>query len=271
MMQNLKVMLGAGFAQGYGQTEGTGSAIISSYNDTNSWRVGGVCNTLELKLVDLPDINYLSTDVNPKTGVPEPKGEICTRGQFIMKGYFKDMKHYRESVDEGGWLHSGDVGAILTNQGNVLILIDRIKNLFKLSQGEYVAPDKVQLILVNSKYVNQIFLDGESKYSYAVALIYPELKECIKFLKENKKLGDIDYDKITYDDLIGNKDMEDEIVKDCDIVGRKSGLKGFELPKKISLINEPFSPNNGLMTNTLKLKPKVIRIKYNAELKKMYE
>ena len=90
-------------------------------------------------------------------------------------------------------------------------------------------------------------------------------------MKENKKLGDIDYDKITYDDLCGNKDMEDEIVKDCDIVGRKSGLKGFELPKKISIINEPFSPNNGLMTNTLKLKPKVIRIKYNAELKKMYE
>ena len=90
-------------------------------------------------------------------------------------------------------------------------------------------------------------------------------------MKENKKLGDIDYDKIIYDDLCGNKDMENEIVKDFDIVGRKSGLKGFELLKKIRIINEPFSLENGLMTNTLKLKPKVIRIKYNAELKKMYE
>ena len=232
MMQNLKVMLGAGFAQGYGQTEGTGSAIISSYNDTNSWRVGGVCNTLELKLVDLPDINYLSTDVNPKTGVPEPKGEICTRGQFIMKGYFKDMKRYREFVDEGGWLHSGDVGAILTNQGNVLILIDRIKNLFKLSQGEYVAPDKVQKILMNSKYVNQLFLHGESLYNYPIALVYPELNECISFLKENKKLGNIDYDRITYDDLCGNKIMEEEIVKDCNIFGRKLGLKDLKYLKK---------------------------------------
>jgi hypothetical protein len=123
----------------------------------------------------------------------------------------------------------------------------------------------------NTLYGNQIFLDGDSKYSYAVALIYPELKECIKFLKENKKLGDIDYDKISYDDLCGNKDIENEIVKDCDIVGRKSGLKGFELPKKIRIINEPFSLENGLMTNTLKLKPKNIRIKYNGELKKMYE
>ena len=270
ILQSLKVMVKCPFVQGYGQTEGGGTVFFFFFYDTMPGTIGGIENTAELKLVDLPDFNYLSTDINPKTGASEPRGEICFRGLFF-KGYFKNKEENNRIIDKDGWLHTGDVGSITTNSGNVLRIIDRVKNLFKLSQGEYVAPDKVQLILVNSKYVNQIFLDGESKYSYAVALIYPELKECIKFLKENKKLGDIDYDKITYDDLIGNKDMEDEIVKDCDIVGRKSGLKGFELPKKISLINEPFSPNNGLMTNTLKLKPKVIRIKYNAELKKMYE
>jgi long-chain acyl-CoA synthetase len=89
-------------------------------------------------------------------------------------------------------------------------------------------------------------------------------------LKENKKMDDIDYDKISYDDLYRNKTMEDEIVKDCDIIGRKLGLKGFELPKKIRIIKEPFSPNNGLMTSTMKLKSKNIKNKYNDELKKMY-
>ena len=270
ILQSLKVMIKCPFVQGYGQTEGGGTVFFNSLHDTIPGTIGGIENTAELKLVDLPEFNYLSTDINPKTGASEPRGEICFRGLFF-KGYFKNKEENNRIIDKDGWLHTGDVGSITTNRGNVLRIIDRVKNLFKLSQGEYVAPDKVQLILVNSKYVNQIFLDGESKYSYAVALIYPELKECIKFLKENKKLGDIDYDKITYDDLCGNKDMENEIVKDCDIVGRKSGLKEFELPKKISIINEPFSPNNGLMTNTLKLKPKVIRIKYNAELKKMYE
>ena len=271
VMQSLKVMFGTGIAQGYGQTEGSGQAFVSSHYDTGSWRIGGVCQTLELKLVDLPEINYLSTDVNPQTGAPEPKGEICSRGPFIMRGYFKDMKRYRESVDEDGWLHSGDVGVILTDQGNCLKILDRVKNLFKLSQGEYVAPDKVQKILMNSKYVNQLFLHGESLYNYAIALVYPELNECIAFLKEGKKLGDIDYDKITYDNLCGNKIMEDEIVKDCNIVGRKLGLKGFEIPKKIRIINEGFTPQNNLMTSTLKMKLANIRKKYDDVLKQLYK
>ena len=271
VMQGLKVILGAGFAQGYGQTEGSGSAFVSSIYDTIGGSIGGACNTLELKLVDIPAINYFSTYVDPKTGAPEPRGEVCSRGPYILKGYFKDMKHYKESVDEDGWLHSGDVGAIVTNQGNVLKIIDRVKNLFKLSQGEYVAADKVQNILINSKYVNQVFLHGESLYNYSIALVYPELNECIAFLKEGKKLGDIDYDKLTYDDLIGNKIMEKEIVKDIDIVGRKLGLKGFELPKKIRIINEGFTPQNNLMTATLKLKLTDIRVKYTDVLKKLYE
>ena len=163
------------------------------------------------------------------------------------------------------------MGVIFTQKGNCIKLIDRAKNLFKLSQGEYVAPDKVQNILVNSKYVFQICIDGQSQYSYAVALVYPNLNECIKFLKEDKKMGDIDYDKISYNDLFGNKIMEDEIIKDCDIVGRKLGLKGFELPKKVRIINESFSVENNLLTPNLKLKSKNIKIKYNNLLNKMYE
>ncbi len=219
--------------------------------DTCVGTIGGIENTSELKLVDLPEFNYLSTGVNPETGVLEPKGEICIRGCFF-KGYFKNKEETNRIFDKDGWLHSGDVGVILTKNGNALKIIDRVKNLFKLSQGEYVAPDKVQNILVGSKYINQIYLDGQSQYNYAIALIYPELKECIDFLKENKKMGDIDYDKISYEDLFRNKIMEDEIIKDCDKVGRKLGLKGFELPKKLRIIAEPFSVENNLMTPTLK-------------------
>ena len=270
IFQGLKVMLQAAFVQGYGQTENAGSALLNSIYDTIPGTTGGVQNTTELKLVDLPEYGYFSTDVNPLTGVNEPRGEICFRGETVFKGYFKNIKETNKIIDKDGWFHSGDVGVILTNNGNSIKTIDRIKSLFKLNQGEFLAPERIQIILSNSKYINQIFIHGESLFSFAVALVFPELKECIKFLKENKKMGDIDYDKINLNDLSKNKIMEKEIVKDCDIIGRKQDLKGFELPKKIRIITEPFSLQNNLITPTLKLKGRNIQMKYKGLIKEMY-
>jgi long-chain acyl-CoA synthetase len=271
ILQRLKVMVCAPLVQGYGQTENAGSALLNSIYDTSCGTTGGVQNTTELKLVDLPEYGYLSTDVNPTTGIYEPRGEICFRGDTVFKGYFRNPEETNKILEKDGWLHSGDVGVILTGSGNSIKIIDRVKSLFKLSQGEYVAPDKVQTILGNSKYINQIFLYGDSHYSYAIALIYPELNECVKFLKnKNNEMSNIDPDKIKIEDICDNKDLINEIIKDCDEIGRKFDLKGFELPKKILIIKEPFSLENNLMTPTLKLKGKEIKNKYNEEIKNMY-
>ena len=270
IFMGLRVMVSCPLIEGYGQTENAGSALLCSIYDTTGGALGGVQNTTELKLVDLPEYNYFSTDINPVTGVNEPRGELCFRGGTVFKGYFKNAEETKKLFDKDGWLHSSDVGVILTNKGNAIKIIDREKNLFKLNQGEFIAPDKVQAILTKSKYINQIFVYGENQYSYSVALVYPELKQCIENLKENKKWGNINYDEINIIDLYGNKIVEEIILKDCDNTGRKFGLKGFEIPKKLRIIKEPFSQENNSMTPTMKLKRKIIKMKYSSEIKSMY-
>ena len=267
IIDKLKVMFCCPMVQGYGQTENCGSALLNSIYDTISGTTGGCQNTTEMKLVDLPEFGYFSTDKNEVTNVLEPRGEICFRGDTVFKGFFKISSETKRVLDEEGWYHSGDVGVVLTNQGNAVKIIDRAKSLFKLSQGEYVAPEKIQTILVKSKYINQIFLHGESLYSYAVAIIYPELTDCVKFLVEKNGGKEEDYN---IDNILDNKDLIEEIIKDCDDLGRKNDLKGFELPKKILLIKEPFSLENNLLTPTLKLKIKLIKKKYEKEINEMY-
>ncbi len=100
-----------------------------------------------------------------------PKGEILSRGINTFQGYYKDEEKTKEVIDEDGWLHSGDIGTILPN--GALKIIDRKKNIFKLSQGEYVAPEKIENICTRMEGVSEIFVYGDSLQNYLVAIIVP--------------------------------------------------------------------------------------------------
>jgi long-chain acyl-CoA synthetase len=88
---------------------------------------------------------------------------IWVRGPSVFKGYYKDEEKTRETVDESGWLHSGDVG--LWNLDGTLQIIDRKKNIFKLAQGEYVAAEKIENVMAESLFIGQCFVHGDSLQS----------------------------------------------------------------------------------------------------------
>ncbi|KHN71553.1 Long-chain-fatty-acid--CoA ligase 5, partial [Toxocara canis] len=99
-------------------------------------------------------------------------GEVCVRGYNVFKGYYKDEAMTKETLESDGWLHTGDIGR-WTDVGTLQI-IDRKKNIFKLSQGEYIAPEKIEAVYCRSKYVAQVFVHGESLETCIIGVVVPE-------------------------------------------------------------------------------------------------
>ncbi|KAG0369951.1 hypothetical protein BGX24_002225 [Mortierella sp. AD032] len=151
----------------YGQTEGTGGASATQQGEMEAGHVGPPTPTTELKLVDVPELNYLSTDK------PYPRGEICVRGPNVFSGYLKDEKKTRETIDDEGWLHSGDIGFLKEN--GTLTVIDRMKNVFKLSIGEFVAVEKIEYQIASRLPIAlQFFVYGNTLASCLIAIFVPD-------------------------------------------------------------------------------------------------
>jgi long-chain acyl-CoA synthetase len=138
----LKIAFSCKVFEAYGQTETTAGFTITNPKDGTAGHVGGVMPHNELKLVDVPEMDYTSEDI--VDGQKQPRGEICCRGNNTFVGYFKAPDKTQEAKDEEGWVHTGDIGQILPN--GALRIIDRKKNIFKLCQGEYIAAEKLENI-----------------------------------------------------------------------------------------------------------------------------
>jgi len=143
----LKICFSAPICEGYGMTETCAGSVITFMDDPQTGIVGGPLQNVKIKLRDIPEMNYYSAGTAED---PTPKGEVMLWGPSIMKGYFKNPEKTAESFHDG-WLLSGDVGLVYPN--GALKIIDRAKNIFKLSQGEYIAPEKLENVYVKSSFV----------------------------------------------------------------------------------------------------------------------
>lgn len=176
----MRVTFGAPIVCGYGLTETVaGAAIQAPYmHEFSTSNVGPPLRTMEIKLVDVPEMNYFSKDF------PHPRGEIAIRGDNVCMGYFKRDDLNKESFDNEGWFLTGDIGQWLPDGS--LQIIDRKKNLIKMAHGEFIAPEALEAIYANSPFVspNGIMVHGDPHHSHLVALIIPQESFLLAWAKE---------------------------------------------------------------------------------------
>ena len=267
LLNFLRCSLSVEIMEGYGQTENVAGALLSNTCDPVTNHLGGPGWWSEIKLIDKPELGYTSKNIDNETGKSRPSGELCVRGTSLFQGYFRDPEKTKEAIDKDGWLHSGDVAMIIPEHGNAIRIVDRVKNIFKLQQGEYVSPEKIENVYDSCKYIEQIFVYGDSLKNYLVCVVHPKINDIINYFKNKGINVDINNCKDYFED----KDLKNDIIKEMENHGRKNGLYGFELPKKIYLFKERFSVENQIITPTMKIKRHIAKKIFEEQINKMYE
>eukprot|EP00246_Nothoceros_aenigmaticus_P012198 TRINITY_DN365_c0_g1_i5.p1 TRINITY_DN365_c0_g1~~TRINITY_DN365_c0_g1_i5.p1 ORF type:complete len:366 (+),score=55.60 TRINITY_DN365_c0_g1_i5:332-1429(+) len=257
VLEFLRICFGGRVSEGYGMTETSCVITTQDEGDTESGHVGSPNPACEVKLEDVPEMNYTMDDK------PHPRGEICVRGPILFKGYFKDEQQTREIMDNEGWLHTGDIGLWLP--GGRLRIIDRKKNIFKLAQGEYIAPEKIENVYVRSEFVSQCFVYGDSLNSNLVAVLVIDIETLPLWAKATGIKHANDLEKLCSDPVV-----KAAVKADMDRIGHESKLRGFEFARAIALVHEPFTVENGLLTPTFKIKRPQAKVRFEREIEDMY-
>lgn len=271
VLEFMRVCFGCEVYEGYGQTETSAGTCMTQYEDwSKAGHVGTPNPACEVKLVDVPEMGYYANPADDSEK-QEPRGEICIRGPLCFSGYYKDEARTKETIDAEGWVHTGDIGA-WDPQGRLRI-IDRKKNIFKLAQGEYVAPERVENVLCTSQYIQQAFVHGNSLENCTVAIIIPDEEALRAWIEEKDILTDVSHSQLSLKDLLKIPAVGAFLARQVESFGKTGSrqLTSIELPRAIYLESVPFSPANSLMTSTFKVKRLEVIKAYAATWQACYE
>lgn len=230
---------GINILYGYGLSETT--ATVSCF-ELSGYRIGSVGTTLP--------------DVQVKIGADN---EILVKGPTVMKGYYKKPEATAQAFTADGWFRTGDAGQL--GADGAIVLTERIKDLFKTSNGKYIAPQAIEAKLGEDKYIEQVAVIGDCR-KYVTAIIIPAFEA----IKEYAAQKQIQYRSL--EDLVKNQSIQKLIQERIAVL--QANFARFEQIKRFTLLPRAFSKENGEITDTLKLRRAAIYRIFHAEIEAMY-
>ncbi|KAF8698196.1 hypothetical protein HU200_035715 [Digitaria exilis] len=240
--------------QVYGLTEICGGISVSIPNEFSMLgTVGPPIQNIDVRLESVPE---MGCDALSRT----PRGEICVRGSFMFSGYYKRDDLTREVlIDE--WFHTGDIGEWIPDGS--LKIIDRKKNIFKLSQGEYVAAENLENMYNAPPEIDSIWIYGNSFESFLVAIINPNQQALEHWAQQNGICG-------SFAEICENSRVKEHILSELTKIAREMKLRGFEFIKAIHLDPIPFDMERDLITPTFKKKRPQMLKHYQGAIDALY-
>lgn len=240
-LANLFAAAGVTILQGYGLTE---TSPVIAFNRPGRNRAGTVGEPI-------PDVEVKIAD----------DGEILTRGPHVMVGYYKDEKRTKDVIDDEGWLHTGDIGEF-TKDGHLRIT-DRKKDLFKLSTGKYVMPQPIENRLTAHPLIEQAVVVG-SDYKFPTALVFPDREKLATFARSINLDGTGDVEELLKKEAVRQRFKE--LVDHAN-----EGMDPWTRVKRFRLLSRPLTPENGLLTPSMKVRRSAVQDVFKAEIDSMYD
>ncbi|ODQ78316.1 hypothetical protein BABINDRAFT_162959 [Babjeviella inositovora NRRL Y-12698] len=264
---NLKAALGTGFAQVYGSTEVTSTPCAANPYEKEPGTSGPIGMFGELKLRDIPEMAYRTENVDAKGYI---SGEVMLRGPLVFSGYYKNEEETRKSIDDEGWFLTGDVGKLNVNTGRIYI-VDRVKNVFKLAQGEYIAPDRLEGNFIGSNpEIAQLYIHGDSLQTYLVAIVGLNPEAIPKWLEDNYQIKTTSEEEILK--IFERRDVRAKLCKLFnDRVVEQYGIQGFEKIYNIHCEFNPLTVERQVITPTFKMKRPMCAQFFKSDTDRMYQ
>jgi fatty acid CoA ligase FadD9 len=226
---------------GYGSTE-TGPITFDGKIERSA--------VTAFKLVDVPELGYRTTDK------PYPRGELAVKSTRLVPGYYKNPAAGAALFDEEGYLVTGDI--VEQRDADHLVWVDRKKNVLKLAQGEFVSTSRLEeLYRARSPFIQQIYLHGNSVRAYLLAVVVPDATAVAAHFAERG---------ITP----GRAEVKRLLGAEIDRIAQEASVEGYEVPREILVEDEPFTVENGLLTESKKLSRPRLRARFGARLDELY-